>query len=133
MEVDGNAFSYLHFVDLNAGEQYKSFLSLAQEWLIIIRHLYKIHRKIKSKKIVECNIPDMLQFTSYTKPFLGHSDVKLNCMAETMSHRLIRTKHSPSFKLVEEIDVTTDLAKRLVPEIPHVPRPPTILKCQEVS
>lgn len=60
-------------------------------------------------------------------------------MAETIEHRIIRSKSNKPVKiepLIEEIDEkpsNTDKSCNLLPEQYYIPRPPRYLKCEPTS
>ena len=71
---------------------------------------------------------DDLVFTSHTRPFLGHVDVTLIPMRETVAHRLMRTRNLR--RSSSKVAAIQEDEHELVPAIAHVARPPTLLRCQ---
>ncbi len=149
LEEPKNAFSFLRFVDTSPGE----LEDIARSMLARLAHLAA--EKIRLEKtrhrttFWEAASPNLamsagrlkcegggLIFTGQTLPFVGHVDVKLCPMKETVTHRLMRTRNQKSHNgicNVAEKQGSDKGEEKLLPPIAHVERQPVILKCQAVA
>ncbi len=154
-----SAFSYLRIVDTSPGEQEE----LARSLLERLGHLrdraerQEISRQRdtfgKDKNLRDFSLRPRkfcqdLAFTSATRPFMGHRDVTLSVMRETVAHRVIRSRNTrrPEAKMngCEETGNEPPIlngggeegrgGERLLPEIRHDDsREPLVRRCVAVE
>jgi len=126
LEVDENAFDFLRVVDLSPGQLESQVYNLYRQYLLIAKRtatrLLNFYSSRSQEFIIpERSLPQRLRFTGHCSTFLSHCDETIVPAPETISHRILRSRHLVSSH--EEGSVP------LVPEFPHVARPHVTHTC----
>ena len=133
LEVADTAFDFLKIVDTSPGELEQAVLSLYQRWLLLARVTARqLEEAYSSTNITLLRwgrkpIGHDLIFTGYNSRFLSHCDERIESMPETISHRIIRSRHLNSQKTMQDGSVP------LVSELHHTPRPVRLRPCVPTS
>ena len=133
LEVADTAFDFLKIVDTSPGELEQAVLSLYQRWLLLARVTARQLEEAYSStnntmlRLGRKPIGHDLIFTGYNSRFLSHCDELIESMPETISHRIIRSRHLNSQKTMQDGSVP------LVSELHHIPRPVRLRPCVPTS
>ena len=134
LEVSDSPFSFLRFIQVSPAELERQRKSIYHQYLHAV-HLTKqlqLQRYCWSKQedsftlripAKTSSLPAGLVFTSPSSEFLSHQDARIVTCPETISHRLIRSRHCQH----------SDGVLNLVPEFVHSARPDEVRRCEARS
>ena len=138
LEVSDSCFSFLQFNRMSPGELEQQHKNLFQQFMMTLRMVQRLEMMVKYQWTRDTgddgvsllipsrrSLPAGLQFVTATSDFLHHADIRVRSCPESMSHRVMRSRHQHNSS--DQTEMT------LLPEITIIDRGDKIRHCVPTS